>query len=1001
MQSGLNAKRVAQAVVVGCVVWVSACRLLDAPEADAWMDQARSYALTPATDWVYPVGTVRSEGSVEGAERLLAEDGASCRLAYVAGGPKPVVVLDFGRQSVGGYAVFTVTAKQGLPVVRLAYACHPDGLSETGCFTRSTSARYLGETFDLPVLPGNVYRHETYTVPRTGRFIAPLIQGQTRYVRLQLDTPGTEVSIDAVAMVNSEVYDRTPNDGLFLCGDERLNRLWAISAWTLQIASFPNHDAWKCVDGWLLPRKLEQAEEIGLSRDGASWGDVCIETTFELRANPDHVSAAGLAFRAADARNAYLAEVGLDGAVRLLARQDGRDRVLCERRLAEPLVDGVRYRLEVEARGPALAVRLDGAEVARAEDAAFASGRVGFFTPKERWPLFDAIRVTDARGRVLLADDFSGGLDRWLFARTLSYVADGAKRDRLVWSGDLYFAQRSAYYASANPVYLRDSLRMLAFNQTPDGYVHASPYPERSVAPPRGDYGPFPSDEFAAWLLPVAWDHLLYTGDRETIRELWPALQRLMAYLEAHLGADGLFQQRSETSKHAGNLKVGDVRKRAFMNILLWAVFRDAARIADELSLRDEAAAARRREAALVHALDRHLWDEDGGFYREAVETPRFGAEANALALSLGLVSPERARRIAPQFKKIGHGKFQSLASRGRFEYGFAQSGLQTLFDHNWLKLLDDGWKGAWTTTECMGTITKGWGDESHPDTAIAHHFSAYLLGVVPLEPGFRRFRVRPHVTREVRWAKGLVPTPRGAVRCEWAFKEDSIALLLTVPKGTRAEIALPGCRRVTVNGHARGLTDLPAGSYRVIAEGVSADAWRDPTLQRSTSDRRMAYSAKASSSHEAGGWGIAHLFAPEQDTARKGYSSKHHAAADAEEWIEIDLGEERTLGQLVLVPRRDVTGTDGSAAGFPRAFTVQLAKEPGAYTTVKKVDGGAALGPDGLAVDLYTVIGYPAARYIRIAATRLGAPASDEPGRYRLQLARLRVLRPEELRAP
>lgn len=1001
MQSGLNAKRVAQAVVVGCVVWVSACRLLDAPEADAWMDQARSYALTPATDWVYPVGTVRSEGSVEGAERLLAEDGASCRLAYVAGGPKPVVVLDFGRQSVGGYAVFTVTAKQGLPVVRLAYACHPDGLSETGCFTRSTSARYLGETFDLPVLPGNVYRHETYTVPRTGRFIAPLIQGQTRYVRLQLDTPGTEVSIDAVAMVNSEVYDRTPNDGLFLCGDERLNRLWAISAWTLQIASFPNHDAWKCVDGWLLPRKLEQAEEIGLSRDGASWGDVCIETTFELRANPDHVSAAGLAFRAADARNAYLAEVGLDGAVRLLARQDGRDRVLCERRLAEPLVDGVRYRLEVEARGPALAVRLDGAEVARAEDAAFASGRVGFFTPKERWPLFDAIRVTDARGRVLLADDFSGGLDRWLFARTLSYVADGAKRDRLVWSGDLYFAQRSAYYASANPVYLRDSLRMLAFNQTPDGYVHASPYPERSVAPPRGDYGPFPSDEFAAWLLPVAWDHLLYTGDRETIRELWPALQRLMAYLEAHLGADGLFQQRSETSKHAGNLKVGDVRKRAFMNILLWAVFRDAARIADELSLRDEAAAARRREAALVHALDRHLWDEDGGFYREAVETPRFGAEANALALSLGLVSPERARRIAPQFKKIGHGKFQSLASRGRFEYGFAQSGLQTLFDHNWLKLLDDGWKGAWTTTECMGTITKGWGDESHPDTAIAHHFSAYLLGVVPLEPGFRRFRVRPHVTREVRWAKGLVPTPRGAVRCEWAFKEDSIALLLTVPKGTRAEIALPGCRRVTVNGHARGLTDLPAGIYRVIAEGVSADAWRDPTLQRSTSDRRMAYSAKASSSHEAGGWGIAHLFAPEQDTVRKGYSSKHHAAADAEEWIEIDLGEERTLGQLVLVPRRDVTGTDGSAAGFPRAFTVQLAKEPGAYTTVKKVDGGAALGPDGLAVDLYTVIGYPAARYIRIAATRLGAPASDEPGRYRLQLARLRVLRPEELRAP
>jgi alpha-L-rhamnosidase len=990
---------IARVAVAGCVVWVSACRLLDTPKADAWMKQARSYALTPATDWVYPVEVVRSEGAVEGAEHLLAEDGVSCRLVYENGAPKPVVILDFGRQSVGGYAVFTVTADLGAPVVRLSYACHPDGLSETGCFTRSTSARYLGPTLDLPILPANVYRHETYTIPRAGRFIAPLIQGQTRYVRLQLDTPGTEVSIDAVAMVNSEVYDRTPHDGLFLCSDERLNRLWAISAWTLQIASFPNHDAWKCVDGWLLPRKLEQAEEVGLSRDGASWGDVRIETTFELRTNPDHVSAAGLAFRAADARNAYLAEVDLDGVVKLLARQDGRDRVLCERRLSGPLLDGLRYKLEVEAFGPMLVVRLDDVEVARVEDDTFANGRVGFYTPKEKWPLFDDIRVTNARGRVLLKDNFSRGLDQWDFARTLPFVADGAKRDRLVWSGDLYFAQRSAYYASAQPVYMRDSLRMLAFNQTADGYVHASPYPERSVPPARDDFGPFPSDEFAAWLVPVAWDHLLYTGDRETLRELWPAIQRLLSYLEAHIGSDGLFQQRPETSKHACNLNLGDVRKRAYMNLLLCAVFRDAARIADELELPGEAAIARRREAALKDALDRHLWDEAGGFYREAVETPRFGAEANALALSLGLVSPERARRIAPQFKKIGHGKFQSLASRGRFEYGFAQSGLQMLFDHNWFKLLDDEWKGAWTTTECMGLMRKGWGDESHPDTAIAHHFSAYLLGVAPLEPGFRRFRVRPQVTREVSWAKGLVPTPHGAVRCEWELTNDTLELLLTVPKGTRADIVLPGCLRVTVNGCVRVPTDLPAGRYRVVAEGVSAEAWHDPTFRRSTVDRQLAYSAKASSSHEMGGWGIAHLFAPDQDGACKGYSSKAHATADAEEWIEIDLGEERTLGQLVLVPRRDVVGTDGSAAGFPRAFTVELAKEPDVYTTIKKVDDTPTLGEDGLTIDLYSVIGYPSARYIRIAATRLGAPASDEAGRYRLQFARVRVLRPEELR--
>ena len=42
-------------------------------------------------------------------------------MSFEKGGAKPVVVLDFGKQSVGGYAVFTVTTKTGMPVVRLSY----------------------------------------------------------------------------------------------------------------------------------------------------------------------------------------------------------------------------------------------------------------------------------------------------------------------------------------------------------------------------------------------------------------------------------------------------------------------------------------------------------------------------------------------------------------------------------------------------------------------------------------------------------------------------------------------------------------------------------------------------------------------------------------------------------------------------------------------------------------------------------------------------------------
>ena len=966
---------------------------------EAWLKQAATQVLTPKSDQVEPVTVVRTEGLVDAADALRIEDGKSCRLTFEKGGKKPVAVLDFGKQSLGGYAVITVAAKTGLPVIRLAYACHPDGLAETGDFTRETSARYLGPTLDLPVLPANVNRHECYTVPRTGRFIAPLIQGQTRYVRVQLDTEATSVDIDSVVMVNSEVYDRSPHDGYFLCSDERLNRLWYISTWTLQIASFPNHDGWKTVDGWLLPRKLEQAEDVGLGVAGDDWGDVTAETLFELRSNPHHVSAAGVAFRAKDARNAYLAEVALDGAFKLIRRADGKDTVISEKKLAAPLTDGQHYKLEVAARGPVLTTRLDGTVIDETQDQSFATGRVGFYASKEKWPLFDYIRVKDGQGKVVLSDDFSGDLKQWRFPRTLPFVADGAKRDRLVWSGDLYWAERNVFYAFAKPIYLRDSLKMLAFNQTPEGYVQAAPYPERSVPPASGEYGPFPSDEFAAWLVPVAWDYLLYTDDVETLRGLYPAITRLLGYLRSHMGESGLFAQRAETSKHAGNLDLGDVRSRTYMNILLWGTFTDAARIAERLGRAEDAAANQKQADALKRAIDERLWDEPQGFFREALETPSFGFEANALALSMGLVSPAQALRIAPRLKMVGHGKFQSLASRGKFAYGFSQSALQALFDHNWTKLLDDGWKGATTTTECMGMNTSGWGDESHPDTAIAAHFSAYILGVRPVEPGYRRFTVQPQPVKSVTWAKGLVPTPHGSIAAGWELIGNALKLTLTVPQGTTADAAMPKSDRLLVNGQPGQARNLEAGAYVIEAVDLVAGVLDDPTLAVATTVKDQQRSFKASSSHEEGGWGLSSLFAPEQEKGKKGYSSVAHPSAEGAEWIELDLGEEATLAQLVLVPRDDTTTADNKVAGFPRDFTVQLAKEPGKFTTVKTFNDCPVPDEGGLTLELYTVISYPVARYIRIEATRFGEPARDDLGNYRLQFKRLRLVRPEELR--
>ena len=80
-----------------CVVWPGLDKATEAP----WPPQVASHVLTPSSDRVVPVAVQRVEGSVEHADALLGKDGGSCRLVYQKNGPKPVVVLDLGKQSTG------------------------------------------------------------------------------------------------------------------------------------------------------------------------------------------------------------------------------------------------------------------------------------------------------------------------------------------------------------------------------------------------------------------------------------------------------------------------------------------------------------------------------------------------------------------------------------------------------------------------------------------------------------------------------------------------------------------------------------------------------------------------------------------------------------------------------------------------------------------------------------------------------------------------------------
>ena len=85
-----------------------------------------------------------------------------------------------------------------------------------------------------------------------------------------------------------------------------------------------------------------------------------------------------------------------------------------------------------------------------------------------------------------------------------------------------------------------------------------------------------------------------------------------------------------------------------------------------------------------------------------------------------------------------------------------------------------------------------GGGDLSHGwcSTPLVQ-MSQRILGVEPTSPGFKTMAIRPHVG-DLTWAKGTVPTPHGDIVVSWKWADDKLALDVTIPTGTEADVILP-----------------------------------------------------------------------------------------------------------------------------------------------------------------------------------------------------------------
>lgn len=202
-------------------------------------------------------------------------------------------------------------------------------------------------------------------------------------------------------------------------------------------------------------------------------------------------------------------------------------------------------------------------------------------------------------------------------------------------------------------------------------------------------------------------------------------------------------------------------------------------------------------------AVNEKLWDAGRGCYVDGMDPASGKRSSNASAhasffpLALGLVPEDRVKPVASFLK--GRGMACSV-------YG-AQFLLEALYeageaDHA-LGLMVSNSSRSWRNmTEKVGsTITlEAWDPKFKPNldwnhawgTAPGNVIPRCLMGIEPLEPGFRKFRVRPQ-TSTLESAEIKMPTPlgpiqlavKGRTKAEWRAR-------IEVPRGAAAEFHVP-----------------------------------------------------------------------------------------------------------------------------------------------------------------------------------------------------------------
>jgi len=362
--------------------------------------------------------------------------------------------------------------------------------------------------------------------------------------------------------------------------------------------------------------------------------------------------------------------------------------------------------------------------------------------------------------------------------------------------------------------------------------------------------------EWILFSIPLAWADYEYTGDERSLSHFYRELQaKTLSVLAREDGLISTLLGRLNAAVHEsvhlkGKMKdivdwphgeqggvsgvYGETDAHEFVPINtvvnafhIWDLVL-MSRIAGVLGKADDARRYAEQADRVKRVFNEKLIDQAKGIYVDGEGSKHSSLHSNMFPLAFGLVPEPYVKSVAGFVASRGmacsvYGAQFLLESL--YRAGLAEPALKLLtaeHDRSWYNMIK---VGSTISLEAWDNKYKPEQDWNHAwGAAPANVIPRLLMGVVPIEPGFGRIRIRPQ-PGGLEWARLKLPTIRGTVRVEFAQRAgESFTLDVVIPANMKADVWLPRLARdetgVIVDGAPRR---AKADGQFLVVEGVGS----------------------------------------------------------------------------------------------------------------------------------------------------------------------------------